>query len=471
MYTVEAKDSPGQEIGHRGEVGRSLVGAGMNRTRIVLGLSVWLLAGAAFIGWLRSSVLAPETLGHQVADDLWQFAVAERRQVQIQLDASLPIDVGDPIYQVTSPQSVEQIGEVRRIVQPASDPPVAGETVLAEVLLYPHAPVVCQESYLLYYSTPTSLTWVMETMLPESKRAQIAEEILGTYQSYHAEILQALRPVIIGGLTDAMNVVEEDLANALADRRELLDQLGSRYQDRVVEQELVPLVRDQVWPIVKKHGEPLANQIGAEIFERASLWRFGWRALYDKSFLPAKDLTLTEWNRFVKEEAIPVLDSHTEDFVKTQRLIFEEVSHNEIVQEALQRNLSQVIDDPEFRQIVWSIFREVVVDNARLRQKLEERWRGAEAQRAMQLAADYVEPCVRRIGDLLLGTRETGISPEFAQVLRNQILDKDCRWLVLETPAGARPIDKLSSQSRLFVRDGGYPDVNPFAIQLQGGRP
>ena len=382
----------------------------MNRTRIVLGLGVWVMAGVVLVGWLRSSVLAPETVGHQVAADLWQFAVAERRQMQIQLDASLPIDVGDPIYQITSPQSVKQIGEVRRIVQPASDPPVIGETVLAEVLLYPNAPVVCQESYLLYYTTPTSLTWVMETMLPDSKRAQIAEEIVDTYRSYHAEILQALRPVIIGGLTDAMSVLEEDLASALADRQELLEQLGSRYQDRVVEQELIPLVRDQVWPILKKHGEPLANQIGAEVFERASLWRFGWRALYDKSPLPAKDLTLTEWNRFVTEEAIPVLDSHTEDFVKTQRLIFEEVSRNEIVQDALRRNLTQVIEDPEFRRIVWGIFREVVVDNARLRQKLEERWRGEEAQRAMQLAADYVEPCVRRIGDLLLGTREAGCS-------------------------------------------------------------
>jgi len=155
--------------------------------------------------------------------------------------------------------------------------------------------------------------------LPERKRVQIAEEIVVTYQSYHAEILQALRPVIIGGLTDAMSVVEEDLARVLADRRDALEQLGSRYQDRVVEQELVPLVHDQVWPIVKKHGEPLANQVGAEIFERASLWRFGWRVLYDKSPLPAKDLTLTEWNRFVTDEAIPVLNSHREDFVETQR--------------------------------------------------------------------------------------------------------------------------------------------------------
>jgi hypothetical protein len=311
----------------------------------------------------------------------------------------------------------------------------------------------------------------METMLPVEKREQIAGEIIATYQAYHAEILQAMRPVIMGGLADAMNVLEEDLGYALIARHDLLEQLGDRYQEQVVKKELVPLVRDQIWPVVRKHGEPLANRMGEELFERASLWRFGWRVLYDKSPLPERDLTRAEWNRFVNEEAVPVLNSRADELVDVQRLIYEELSRNEVVQEVLRRNLSQVLDDPEFQQIVWSIFREVVVDNTRLRQKLEDRLRGEEAQRAMQMAADYAEPCVRRIGDLLLGTREAGISPEFAQVLRNQILDKDCRWLVLASPPGARPLEKLAPHTRVPVRDGGYPEVNPFAVQLQGIRP
>ena len=134
----------------------------------------------------------------------------------------------------------------------------------------------------------------------------------------------------------------------------------------------------------------------------------------------------------------------------------------------MRRNLSRVIDDPEFRAIVWQVFREVLVDNPRLRQRLEQRWQTAEARQAVELAADYVEPCVRRIGDLLFGTREAGIAPEFAQVLRNQILDKDCRWLVLNTPADSVPIKKIPANTLLPVHLGGYPDVNPFAVQLQG---
>jgi hypothetical protein len=443
----------------------------MKRFRILVGVLAWLAAGAALSGWLQRSVLTPGTEGHRVATDLWQYAAAERRMVRIQLSDSMPVEVGDPIYRVSGPQAVEQVGEIRRLLAPDGGAAGAAAGVTAEALLYPAAPRICAESYVTYYTTPRSLSWVMETMLPPDKRVQIAQEIIITYEAYHAEILQAIKPVIVGGLFDTMQVVEEDLAEALSRRQEPLEQLAHRYQDRVLAQEIVPLIRAQVWPIVKKHAEPLANQLGEELFERASVWRFGWRLLYDKSPFPQKDLTRAEWNRFVKEEAVPVLNSHTDDILAAQRQVFEEVTNNEQVQDALRRNLSQVVDDPEFRAIVWGIIREVLVDNARLRKKLEERWTGEEARRAVQLAADYAEPCVRRIGDLLLGTREEGISPEFAQVLRNQILDKDCRWLVLETSPAANPTDDDSPHVVLRAREGGYPEVNPFAVQLQGVRP
>jgi hypothetical protein len=190
--------------------------------------------------------------------------------------------------------------------------------------------------------------------------------------------------------------------------------------------------------------------------------------LYDISPLPDKDLTRAEWNRFVQQEGVPVFNQYAGDILAMQRQVFEEVATSPEVREVLQRNLTHVVDDPEFRQVLWEIFREVLMDNPRLRQRLEERWRGDEAQQAMQTAANYVEPSVRRIGDLLLGTREAGITPEFAQVLRNQILDKDCRWLVLETPAHSPPLETISRDAALRVVAGAYPLVNPFAVQLQG---
>ena len=199
----------------------------MKRCRILVGALAWLAAGVALCWWLRGFVLAPNTDGHRVATDLWQFASAPRRIVRIQLDDSMPIEVGDPIYRVSGPQAVEQVGEIRRIL--SHDDVEAGTSVgvMVEALLYPAAPPIGIESHLTYYTTPRSLTWVMETMLPPERRAEIAQEIVVTYESYHAEILQAIRPVIVGGLLDAMEVVEEDLAEALSRRHASLEQLAS----------------------------------------------------------------------------------------------------------------------------------------------------------------------------------------------------------------------------------------------------
>ena len=46
---------------------------------------------------------------------------------------------------------------------------------------------------------------------------------------------------------------------------------------------------------------------------------------------------------------------------------------------------------------------------------------------------------MREIGDIVLGTRESGITPEFARVLRTQILEKDRQRLFLAPGAAASP--------------------------------
>lgn len=72
-----------------------------------------------------------------------------------------------------------------------------------------------------------------------------------------------------------------------------------------------------------------------------------------------------------------------------------------------------------------------------------------------------------------MGTKEEGISPEFAQVLRNQILHKDKCWFVIETTsvAGAEEgsARHLEEATVLPVHRGAYPEVNPFTVQSRGG--
>ena len=73
-----------------------------------------------------------------------------------------------------------------------------------------------------------------------------------------------------------------------------------------------------------------------------------------------------------------------------------------------------------------------MVENERLREVWSGVWRSDQARQALNLAGDRLEPVVRQIGDDLFGTKEDGIDPDFARVLRTQILGKDRRWIVVQ---------------------------------------
>jgi hypothetical protein len=328
------------------------------------------------------------------------------------------------------------VGEIHTVVDPRGGEATRyAITEHAEVLLYSSAPKVTTNTRLLYHTTPHSMEWVLHTLLPPQKQERVAAELADAFQEHHEEILAQLMPVVEASFREGLVIVEEDLAASLATRRGEIEALGGKYQKDIVEKELVPLVRSEIWPIVREHATPTAEEIGQKLWQRASVWRFGWRYLYDKSFMPQRNLFKKEWERYLEEEATPVLMSHTDEIVATQQKILADVAKNEKVQDAIRRNLGKVLDDPELRQLVWEIIEEVIVNNPRLHEVLQRHWTGPEAQAAFRLAGERLEPTVRRIGEMVIGSQDEGMTPEFARVLRAQVLYKDHRWLVLETDA------------------------------------
>ena len=131
-------------------------------------------------------------------------------------------------------------------------------------------------------------------------------------------------------------------------------------------------------------------------------------------------------------------------------------------------DFSKIIEDEELQRVVWRIFREVVIDNPRFQQALNKHWNKLRDE--FRVAALRLEPTVRRIGDIIFGTREGGITPEFARVLRNQVLLKDRRWLAVRVPAaGATPTPfvaprTLGAPLSFTVRPGpaALTEANPF---------
>ncbi|MCH5376742.1 MAG: hypothetical protein JJ992_22480, partial [Planctomycetes bacterium] len=292
----------------------------MKLLRIFVGTAIWisLLVGG---WWCLAGRGAQSLMPRPIADQLWRYSVGQRRTVPLQFEFDGPVETGDPIYVVDGPEAVRQVGEVARVDR--------GERGLeAEAMFYASAPSIGPGARLAFHETPASMAWVLETMLPEEKRRAVASELSAAFAAHHEEIIDALRPVVDQGVREAFQVVEQDLPSAVARRRERFEQIGDRYQQEIVQRELVPLVREEIWPIVRRHAEPTVNEVGQEMWQRASLWRFGWRYVYDKSPLPEKNLTRQEWQRFVNEDAIPVLENHIDDFVRVQQRILADVARN-----------------------------------------------------------------------------------------------------------------------------------------------
>jgi hypothetical protein len=286
-----------------------------------------------------------------------------------------------------------------------------------------------------YCAAPDSLSWVVQTLLTPERKLLITEKIRTAYHDYRGELLASLRPMVDRSLRDGLAVIEQDLPGAIERHASEIEALGAKYEQEIINRQLVPLAQREIWPIVQRRSEPLVDAIGIELWERVSLWRFAWRAAYDRSPLPDRQLMEQEWRRFVRNEAMPVLSEHTDEMAEVVRDVIAEAAHNEAVQAGIQESLSRVASDPEFQQLVWVIFHEVFVANPRLREVIERHWTGPEAQRAFQQASDRMEPAVRQIADLVFGSFERGITPEFAQVLRTQILAKDQRWFLLDPKA------------------------------------
>jgi hypothetical protein len=271
-------------------------------------------------------------------------------------------------------------------------------------------------------------------MLPKAKRQEIGALILKAFREHQDEIVAELRPVVEASLKDAASVIREDIKSAFQARENQIRKIGQRYQSDLIEKEIVPLIQQEIWPIVREESEPLAVVVGNEIWKEVSVFRFGWRYLYDKTPLPDRKLTEKEFKRFADEKAIPVLESHMGDFVELQKRLIRRIAANPVVNETVSKSLKKIVQDPEVQDLISDVFREVIMNNDRLKEVLEERWSGPQAKYAMALANYRLEPTIRDIGISLFGTPQGDITPEFAQVVRHRILHKDSRWFTLVQP-------------------------------------
>jgi hypothetical protein len=437
----------------------------IKRVKIFFGILIWSGVLVSMYHWGHNQPVGDGTVADRLVPQAWDYVTSKRTPIEFESQFEVALAVGDPVFIVDAAGESHQIGEVTKLDPIPNTRGVAVRTRKGQVLLYADAPQVVDGSVLVSHQAPRSMSWVLETMLPPQKRAEVATEIQQAFAQHQGEIVAALKPIMARSLQQAYEVVKEDLPKSLAAHQAEIQAIGKRYEREIVQSEIVPLVKQEIWPIVKEQSVPVVTEVGKEIWQKASVWRFGWRYVYDKSFQPKDSLVKEEWDRFVETDAAPILSDHTEDFITLQKKILADIAANKVVQAKIEKNLGKIVTDPEMKKLVWTIIREVIVDNPRVKQIMEDNWTSPEANAAFQMATSRLEPTSLRIGQILFGNEEDGITPEFAKVLRNQILRKDQRWLVLETEPFTD--DSTTPTRNIPLLVGDVPHVNPFASQIQ----
>jgi hypothetical protein len=394
---------------------------------------------------------------------LWEFVSGSRRKVVLKLAQPDLIKVGDQIF-LAGRTGGPAVGRVTRVESPTSAEQQLVWADYAEAEFYSSAPALQAGARLTLHQNPQSLDWVIETMLSPQIRSEIIELLTVAFNEHQAEIVQRLQPLLLESLRRSSEVLRDDFRRAVLERREELRAISSRYQQEFINPQLTPLLRDEVWPIIQRESRPLANLIGQQLWEQASLWRLTWRLVYDASPLPQRDLTRKEFNRFVSDHVVPTLEDHLGDFVDLQKRIISEVIANERVRTVAGEGFDQLTNDVELQRVLLGILNDVLTDNPRLKSVWQDVWSTPEAQSALADANERLEPTITAIGEAMFGNPRKQITPEFSKVLRNKVLFKDQRWLVLYPAANEATDSGLPPEATLPVESGDPLAPNPFHV-------
>ncbi|MEO1529287.1 MAG: hypothetical protein AAFX06_28030 [Planctomycetota bacterium] len=401
-----------------------------------IGFIVWAAAIVGGLIWLKEFDEIHDGRITSTATEVVRFATEEGQLVSREdpLERLLP---GDPVFLAEDDGTFRQVGRIDQRDQDDGS---------VDVVWYEPS-IEAEACQMFQHHSTGRLSEVVEIMMPAEKRRRIQDQMALAMSRHGDEISKSFVPLVRQTLKQSLPVIEDEFRAAVARHRGEIDQMAGRWNDEVVEKRLIPLARREILPIVEKHGRGPAEEIGQEIWNRASLWRFGWRALYDKTPLPRKDLVQEEWQRFVANEAMPVVEDHMDDIVVAIQRTLQDVAANQAIRRELGEVTDQIASDAQSRRLIQSILKETFVENDRLQTVWRQVWSSPEAEAAFEVAGSRLEPVVRGIGDEIFGSEATGIDPNFARVLRSQILQKDRRWVVAwHTGANSGAIEVASKK-------------------------
>lgn len=423
----------------------------MKLFRIVIGVLLWIV----FIGSGVAAVItaSQEPRWHKIAGSLRSY-LSPRRSIPVSVDGNWNMRSDDAIFLVEPDLPTRLVGEIGTLG--GIDQRNQRE---AEVILFPSAPAMEAGEYtLVYHRADASLSGIFAALLPAAKRNEVYKELSTTIAKHDDQIFAALEPALHEIATNVTPALEAQLEKSVTRHWAELELILAKHRGDFAG-DLATLGKEVGWPIVKEQAEPLAKQLANEIWQRVSLWRFGWRYLYGKTGL-STDVLEKEWSRFMAQDALPVIENHVRELSNVAFGVFESAITDPRTKDTLRTALGRVVRDPEFQKVTGTILREAILENTDLHNALAESFSRPAVQKSLEQAAEQLEPTLRRIGDILFGDGKGGLSPELARILRNQVLGKDQQWFTLEPTAASKR--ERSGGPMILAREATEPSLYPL---------
>ena len=318
---------------------------------------------------------------------------------------------------------------------------IVGETQLVQIRLTASAQAWLHAgSTARLLEVPQAAAWVVKTLFTAETIPQIASEWNQTMLAHREKIFGLLTPIARDLILDFEKHVESELPAFIQRHQSELSTLGDELKRSFGGERLAGLFEAEIWPIARPKLSPIVEKISDEIWEKLPLWTLTWRLAYQSLPLTDNDHLQRALAGFLDAQALPILRAHLDEMLAVTREIAREALAREEVHTTLREAFGSIVAHSNLHELVQAFLREVMLDNARFHEVLWARARSPEAQRALEAAAVHVEPMVRRMGDIVLGTREAGITREFARVLRSQILLKDRYRVIIDPGPESAPL-------------------------------
>jgi len=248
--------------------------------KLVTGVLIWI----GFIALILIGVRHTKAISPHAVESLIDYVGAQRSSVDIVSPNHVVLGIGDPLFMendgVLEPTQLDLESRTRKIR--------LAWVKRATVTFFSGSPPIGAGASVELNATDQSPAWVVKTMLSPSMREQISQLISTVYNDHQEELIKQFRPVIQKTIVDSAQLVRDSVVDELKLRQETVAAISQRYQNDVFQEELIPVIQAEVWPIVEEEASPLIEEIGQEVWQEVSVWRFGWRFLYDKSTITTR---------------------------------------------------------------------------------------------------------------------------------------------------------------------------------------